>query len=160
MLRIRPATVDDVRLLHEMIVEFAYFERLADCLCITDEILIRDGFGAEPRFRVLLAEWEDKPAGYAMYFPFYSSFQGPVLFLEDVYVREEFRGKRIGIGLMAQVASIAQQQGVRIMRWEVLNWNQPAIAFYKKLGATFMDECKEVWLEDEALRRLADRTEQ
>lgn len=160
MLRIRPATVDDVRLLHEMIVEFAHFERLSDCLCITHETLIRDGFGPTPRFRTLLADWEDRPAGYAIYFPFYSSFQGPVLFLEDVYVREEFRGKGIGIGLMAQVALLAQQQGVRIMRWEVLNWNQPAIDFYKKLGATFMDECKEVWLEDEALRRLADRAKQ
>ena len=158
MLRIRPAAVEDVPLLHEMIVEFAHFERLADCLCITNEILIRDGFGPEPRFRVLLAEWEGKPAGYAIYFPFYSSFQGPVLFLEDVYVREEFRGKGIGIGLMAEVALIAQQQGVRVMRWEVLHWNQAAIDFYKKLGATFMDECKEVWLEDEALRQLAKRT--
>jgi ribosomal protein S18 acetylase RimI-like enzyme len=73
-------------------------------------------------------------------------------------VREEFRGKGIGIGLMAEVALIAQQQGVRIMRWEVLNWNQAAIDFYKKLGATFMDACKEVWLEDEALRQLAKRT--
>jgi GNAT superfamily N-acetyltransferase len=157
MLRIRPATVEDVPLLYEMIVEFANFERLIDCLCITKEILIRDGFGPEPRFGVLIAEWESKPAGYAMYFPFYSSFQGAVLFLEDVYVREEFRGKGIGIGLMAQVASIAEQQGVRVMRWEVLHWNQVAIDFYKKLGATFMDECKEVWLEDEALRKLAER---
>ena len=160
MLRIRPATVEDVPLLYELIVEFAKFERLIDYLCITQEILIRDGFGPEPRFRTLLAEWESKPAGYAMYFPFYSSFQGPILFLEDVYVRQEFRGKGIGIGMMAQVASIARQQGVRIMRWEVLDWNQPAIDFYKRLGATFMDECREVWLEDEALQQLAERAKQ
>jgi GNAT superfamily N-acetyltransferase len=157
MLRIRPATVGDVPLLREMIVEFATFERLIDELRITEEILVRDGFGPEPRFRALVAEWAGKPAGYAMYFHCYSSFQGPVLFLEDVYVRQELRAKGIGIALMAQVASIAQRQGLRVMRWEVLDWNQPAIDFYKKIGATFMDECKEMWLEDEALRRLAER---
>ena len=99
MLGIRPATLKDVPLLREMIVEFATFERLADELTITEETLARDGFGARPRFRVLISEWQDKPAGYAMYFPFYSSFQGPGLFLEDVYVRPEFRGKGIGKAL-------------------------------------------------------------
>lgn len=156
MLGIRPATVEDVPLLRGMIVEFATFEHLADDLTITEEMLARDGFGAGPRFRTLISEWQDRPAGYAMYFPFYSSFRGPGLFLEDVYVRQEFRGKGIGKALMAEVAAIALREGLLAMRWEVLDWNSPAIDFYKKLGATFLDDWKAVLLEGEPLRRLAE----
>jgi len=156
MLRIRPATVEDVPLLRQMIVEFATFERLADELSITAEALQRDGFGTERRFRALISEWLGKPAGYAMYFNFYSSFQGPGLFLEDVYVREEFRGKGIGKALMAEVAAIAVREGLWAMRWEVLDWNQPAIDFYKKLGAIFLDDWKAVLLDEEHLRLLAE----
>jgi GNAT superfamily N-acetyltransferase len=157
MLSIRCATVDDVPLLKCMIVEFARFERLADHVTVTEEALARDGFGAQPRFRALIPEWEGKTAGYAIFFPFYSSFAGPGLFLEDIYVREEFRGEGIGKALMAEVAAITLREGYRAMRWEVLDWNQPAIDFYKKLGATFLDDWKEVRLEDEPLRRLAER---
>jgi GNAT superfamily N-acetyltransferase len=155
MLRIRAATVEDVPLLKQMIVEFATFERLAEHVTVTEETLRRDGFGPAPRFRTLLPEWDGKLAGYAIFFPFYSSFQGPGLFLEDIYVREEFRGKGIGKLLMAQVAAIALHEGCWAMRWEVLDWNQPAIEFYKKLGATFLDDWKEVQLAGEELRRLA-----
>jgi GNAT superfamily N-acetyltransferase len=157
MLSIRSATVDEVPLLKRMIVEFARFERLADHVTVTEEALARDGFGAQPRFRALIPEWEGKTAGYAIFFPFYSSFAGPGLFLEDIYVREKFRGKGIGKALMAEVAAITLREGYRAMRWEVLDWNQPAIDFYKQLGATFLDDWKEVRLEDEPLRRLAER---
>jgi GNAT superfamily N-acetyltransferase len=160
MLRIRAATVEDVPLLMRMIVEFATFEQLADEVTVTAETLARDGFGAHPRFRVLLPEWDGKPAGYAIFFHFYSSFQGPGLFLEDIYVREQFRGKGIGKTLMAAVAAIAVREGVWAMRWEVLDWNQPAIDFYKKLGATFPDDWKEVRLEGDGLRRLAESAAQ
>ena len=156
MVRIRPATVEDVPLLREMIVEFATFERLVDELTVTEETLAYDGFGAERRFRVLIAEWDGKPVGYAMYFPFYSSFQGPGLFLEDVYVRQEFRAKGIGKALMADVAAIAVREGLWAMRWEVLDWNRPAIDFYKMLGVTFLDDWKAVRLEGEPLKRLAE----
>jgi GNAT superfamily N-acetyltransferase len=156
MLRIRAATIEDVPLLEAMIREFATFERLAAEVTITAEMLTCDGFGPRPRFRALLVEWAGTPAGYAMFFNFYSSFQGPGLFLEDIYVREEFRGKGIGKMLMAEVASIALREGFWAMRWEVLEWNQPAIDFYKRLGATFLHDWKEVRLEGDALRRLAE----
>jgi len=159
MLRIRAATVEDVPSLKQMIVEFATFERLADHVTVTEATLRRDGFGPAPRFRTLLPVWDGKLAGYAMFFPFYSSFQGPGLFLEDVYVREEFRGKGIGKLLMAEVAAIALQEGFSTMRWEVLDWNQPAIDFYKKLGAAFLDDWKEVRLDGDALRQLAERVQ-
>jgi GNAT superfamily N-acetyltransferase len=155
MLRIRAATIEDVPLLRQMILELATYEKLAEYVTVTEETIKRDGFGPSLRFRTLLPEWDGKLAGYAIFFPFYSSFQGPGLFLEDLYVRKEFRGKGIGKLLMAAVAAIALQEGYWIVRWEVLGWNQPAIDFYKKLGATFYDDWREVILEGDALRRLA-----
>ena len=123
---------------------------------MTEAALVGDGFGPQQRYRVLLPEWDGKLAGYAFFFGFYSSFQGPGMFLEDIYVREEFRGKGIGKALMAEVASIALREGFWAMRWEVLDWNQPAIDFYKKLGATFLDDWKEVRLSGDSLKRLAE----
>jgi len=155
MLRIRPAIVDDVPLLRRMIFEFAEFERLAEHVTVTEEALRRDGFGPQPHYRVLLPEWDGKPAGYELLYDFYSSFAGRGLFLEDIYVREEFRGKGIGKALMAEAAAIALREGCWGIRWEVLDWNQPAIDFYKKLDATFLDDWKEVCLDGEPLQRLA-----
>jgi GNAT superfamily N-acetyltransferase len=155
MLRIRAGAIEDVPLLRQMILELATYEELAEHVTVTEETIQRDGFGPSPRFRTLLPEWGGKLAGYAIFFPFYSSFQGPGLFLEDIYVREEFRGQGIGKLLMAAVAAIALQEGYGMVRWEVLGWNQPAIDFYKKLGATFYDDWREVLLEGDALRRLA-----
>jgi GNAT superfamily N-acetyltransferase len=159
MLRIRTATVDDVALLRRMILEFATFERLAEQVTVTEETLARDGFGPYPRYRVLLPEWDQEPAGYELLYDFYSSFAGRGLFLEDVYVREAFRGKGIGKALMAEAAAIALREGYGCIRWEVLDWNQPAIDFYKKLGATFLDDWREVRLDGEPLRRLAESVE-
>lgn len=159
MLHMRGLSVEDLPLLRQMIVEFATFERLADYVTVTEETLARDGFGPQPRFRAILSEWDGKLAGYAIFFPFYSSFEGPGLFLEDIYVRDEFRGKGIGKALMAEVAAIAVRQGLWVMRWEVLDWNRPAIDFYKRLGATFLDDWKAVRLEGEGLRRLAGITQ-
>jgi GNAT superfamily N-acetyltransferase len=156
MLRMRELRVEDLPLLREMIVEFATFERLAEYVTVTEETLARDGFGVQRRFRSILPEWDGKVAGYTIFFPFYSSFEGPGLFLEDIYVREEFRGKGIGKALMMEVAAIAVREKLWVMRWEVLDWNQTAIDFYKRLGATLHDDWKAVRLEGDALRRLAE----
>ena len=107
-------------------------------------------------FRVLIPEWDREVAGYEFLYAFYSSFEGPGLFVEDIFVREKFRGEGIGKALMAEAAAIALREGYWAMRWEVLDWNQPAIDFYKKLGARFLDDWKEVRLEGDALRRLAE----
>ena len=155
VLRIRAATIEDVALLKRMILEFAEFERLSEHVTVTEESLVRDGFGPQPRFRTLIPEWDGKPAGYALFSGFYSSFAGPGLFLEDIYVRGEFRGEGIGKAVMAELAAIAVREGYQAMRWEVLDWNQPAIDFYKRLGATFLDHWKAVRLDGEGLRRLA-----
>jgi GNAT superfamily N-acetyltransferase len=154
MLSIRPANKSDVFLLNTLIHEFAEFERLP--VTVTEGDLLRDGFGEQPRFRVLLAEWEGQPAGYAFFFDYYSTFEGRAgLFLEDIYVRDQFRGKGIGKALLARVAGVAREGRCFGVRWQVLDWNAPAIQFYEKLGATFLDEWKTVNLQGEALERVA-----
>ena len=153
MLSIRPALQEDVPLLREMIHEFAKFEKLA--AVVTEADLLRDGFGEAPKFRVLFAEWGGKLAGYALFFGYYSTFEGrSAIFLEDIYVRHEFRGHGIGKALMARLAVIAKQENCFGLRWEVLDWNTPAIDFYKKMGATFLDPWKNVVLSGEAFEKL------
>jgi GNAT superfamily N-acetyltransferase len=154
MLSIRPANPGDVPMLNTLIHEFAEFERLP--IAATEAGLLRDGFSGSPKFRVLMAEWDSQSAGYAFFFDYYSSFEGRAgLFLEDIYVRDQFRGKGIGKALLARVAAIAAQQNCFGVRWQVLDWNTPAIEFYRKLGATFLDEWKTISLEGDALARLA-----
>lgn len=157
MLHIRPASREHVALLLEMVLEFATFEKLREEVTITETMLERDGFGTQPRFRTLIAEWSGAAAGYAICFPIYSTFQGPALFLEDVYVRPQFRDKGIGKALIGEVAAMALREGCGALRWEVLAWNLPAIDFYKRLGAIFLDDWKAVRIEGEALRRLAEQ---
>jgi GNAT superfamily N-acetyltransferase len=123
---------------------------------VTEASLLRDGFGQRPRFRVLMAEWDGQPAGYAFFFDYYSTFEGRAgLFLEDVYVRELYRGRKIGNELMARVAAIARTENCFGVRWQVLDWNTSAIDFYRKIGAEFLDEWKTVSLQGDAFDRLA-----
>jgi len=157
MLSIRPAVTTDAALLKAMIHEFAEFEH--DRASITEEALLRDGFGPRPKFRTLIAEWNSQPAGYALFFDYYSTFRGPALFLEDLYVRPQFRGKSVGRTLFGQVASMARKEDCFGVMFNVLDWNQPAIDFYKKLNATFCDEWKVVCLEGTALKSLAEEGE-
>jgi GNAT superfamily N-acetyltransferase len=157
MLRIRPATISDAALLRTMIRELAEFERELELVTIGEEELKRDGFGKNPRFRALIAEWDDQPAGYALIFGYYSTWSGPGLFLEDLFVREPFRGRGIGKSLLAAVARIAVEEHCYGIHWEVLDWNQRAIELYKALGADFRDQWRPVLLTGEALRRLAEK---
>jgi GNAT superfamily N-acetyltransferase len=156
MLSIRAAQPGDVAELKRLIHEFADFEHLP--VTVTEESLLRDGFGERPRFRVLMAEWDAQAAGYAFFFDYYSTFEGRAgIFLEDIYVREKYRGKRIGYDLLARVAAIAREENCFGVRWQVLDWNTPAIEFYRQLGANFLDEWKTVSLQGDAFQRLADR---
>ncbi len=157
MLVIRPATVEDVPLLRTMIRELAEFERELQFCVIEEKVLARDGFGTHPKFKALIAEWGGRPAGYAVYFNYYSTWEGPGLYLEDLFVRPEFRGKKIGGTLLVSVAQIALQQNCHALRWEVLDWNANAIELYKSLGAEFRDQWKSVLLRNDGLRRLAEK---
>jgi GNAT superfamily N-acetyltransferase len=155
MLSIRPAHAGDVSALNALIRELAEFEHLP--VSVTDDALLRDGFGERPRFRALMAEWDGKPAGYAFFFDYYSTFEGRAgIFLEDIYVRERFRGKKIGSALLARVAAIAKEEKCFGVRWQVLDWNAQAIEFYRKIGAEFLDEWKTVSLDGDAMERMAE----
>jgi GNAT superfamily N-acetyltransferase len=156
MLNIRPATREDVPQLLAFIRELAAYEKKLHKCLTTEEDLLRDGFGPQQKFRSLIAGWNGEAAGYAVFFYFYSTFQGrPALFLEDLYVPDRFRGKGIGKALLAAVAKLAIEENCFGMRWEVLDWNTPAIELYKRLGADFLDERRVVALMGEALRRVA-----
>ena len=158
MISIRPATVDDVSLLRTMIWELADFEREAESVKITEDQLAHDGFGAEPIFHALIAEWDRHPAGYAVYFDYYSTWRGRQLFLEDLFVRPQFRGKKLGMALLTEVARIAESRDCCGMRWEVLAWNKPAIELYESLGAELLSEWKLVMLEKQGQEALANRS--
>lgn len=154
MLKIRPATIHDTELLVSMIRELAEFENERDSVTISPEDLARDGFGPHPHFRALVAEWSRDPAGYALFFGYYSTWAGRALFLEDLFVREAFRGRGIGRALLAAVARIAIEEGCYGIHWEVLNWNQRAIKFYESLGARFRDQWRPALLSGTSLKRL------
>ena len=156
MLLIRPANIDDCGLLRTMIRELAEFERLLEFVTIREEDLARDGFGENPRFRALIAEWDGQAAGYAIFFGYYSTWAGAALYLEDLFVREKFRSRGIGKALLAAVARIAVEEDCYGMHWEVLDWNQKAIELYQALGAEFPDQWRRVMLSGEALQKLAE----
>lgn len=156
MLRIRRAAASDAGLILRFIRGLAEYEREPDAVVATEEDILRDGFGKQPRFSVLIAEWGGVSAGFAFYFFNYSTWQGkPGLFLEDLFVDPQFRGKGIGKALLAELANIAQQENCYGLKWEVLDWNQSAIDFYEGLGAKVLREWLPVRLTDDAWRTLA-----
>lgn len=159
MLNIRPATAQDVPLILEFIRELAEYEREPDAVTATEADLRRDGFASEPKFRAVIAEWDGKPAGFAFFFYSYSTWEGhPSLFLEDLFVRPEFRGKGIGKKLMVYLAQLALKENCRRFVWQVLDWNTPSIQFYESLGARVMKEWLTVRVDADALKRLANET--
>ena len=158
ILTIRPATVEDVALVARLIRELAEYERLANAAVATEADLREQLFGERPAAEVLVAEADGEPAGFALFFHNFSTFLGKRgLYLEDLFVRPAFRGLGLGRHLMAALARIAVQRGCGRFEWSVLDWNEPAIGFYRALGASAMDEWTVQRLQGEALRALASR---
>ena len=157
---IRPATPDDTGIILTFVRALAAFEREPDAVQATEDDLLRHGFGEAPYFQCLIAEHDGKPAGFALYFFDYSTWLGrPGLYLEDVFVDPPLRGLGIGKALLQRLAAIALEKGCARMKWEVLDWNQPAIDFYASLGAEFQDTWRNVRLSGNALQRLAGSPE-
>ena len=153
---IRKATAADAAQILEFIRALAAFERAPDAVTATEEGLIRDGFGPNPFYRCLIADYDGQPAGFAFYFFNYSTWVGrPGIYVEDLFVLPQFRRLGIGRELLKQVAAIAVEAGCQRMQWEVLDWNTPAIDFYRAIGAEFLDEWRNVRLSGEALNALA-----
>jgi GNAT superfamily N-acetyltransferase len=159
MLKIRKATPDDIPLILEFIRELAEYERAPEQAVATPEDLRRDGFSGEPRFYVEIAEWDGEPAGFALWFFNYSTWQGkPGLYLEDLFVRPQVRKKGIGKALLTYLAKVAVEKGCGRYQWQVLDWNTPAIEFYESLGAKVMNEWLTMRVSGEALRQLGERS--
>src|SRR5204863_10012796 len=133
---IREATEADVPLILQFIRDLADYERLADRVVATEEMLRRTLFGS-PRFaEVLIAEEDGAPAGFTLFFHNYSTFLGqPGIYLEDLFVRPDMRGRGVGKALLAHLARLAKERGCGRLEWAVLDWNTPSIDFYKSLGA-------------------------
>lgn len=155
MLTIREATVADAVLVSELILELDDFQKGSEQVQTTEIDISRDGFDTNPQFRALIAEWHGQPAGFAVYFSYYSTWRGAGLYLEDLFVRPEFRGRGIGTALLAPVARSAEQENRNFIRGAVLNWNQPAFDLYKTLGVCFLEDGRTVLLTGDGLRKLA-----
>ena len=160
LIAIRPATPDDVPLIRQLIVELAEYERMRDAAVATDAELREQLFGAQPAAEVLLGEVDGQPAGFALFFHNFSTFLGRRgLYLEDLFVRPQFRGAGLGKHLMATLARLAVQRGCGRFEWSVLDWNTPSIGFYRSIGAVGMDEWTVQRLQGDALHALAARDE-
>jgi GNAT superfamily N-acetyltransferase len=155
-LRIAPATENDVAVILSFVERLAEYEKLSHEVVATEAALRHWLFGPRPMAEVLLAYWGDHPAGFALYFHNFSTFLArPGIYLEDLFVEPVHRGKGIGKALLEHLAAIATERGCGRLEWSVLDWNQPSIEFYKKLGAKPKDEWTIFRLTGEALHQLA-----
>jgi GNAT superfamily N-acetyltransferase len=156
--RVRVASEADVPLILSFIKELAEYERLSHEVVATEEALQKWLFGERPVAEVAIGDDEDEPAGFALFFHNFSTFLGrPGIYLEDLYVRPEFRGRGVGRVLLTHLAKLAKERGCGRLEWSVLNWNGPAIGFYESLGASQVDGWTVYRVTGEALEELTRR---
>ena len=154
--KIRPATERDVPVILAFIRQLAEYEKLSHEAVMTEEILRQSLFGSRRAAEVLLGYSGDQPVAFAVFFHNFSTFLGrPGLYLEDLFVIPEMRGKGFGKAMLVELARIARERNCGRFEWSVLDWNKPAIDFYKALGAVPMDEWTIFRVTGEALKRLA-----
>lgn len=154
--KIMSASDRHVPLILQMIRDLAEYERMSDQVVATEAGLHEVLFGPSPQAEVLIAYADDRPAGFALFFHNFSTFVGRRgLYLEDLFVKPEFRGLGVGRRLLTELARIAVQRNCGRFEWSVLDWNEPAIGFYRKLGAEMMKEWRIFRLKGDALKQLA-----
>ena len=159
-LTLRAAVPADVPVILSLIRELAEYEKLTHEVSASEEALRRDLFGERPVAEVLIADWNDAPAGFALFFANYSTFLArPGIYLEDLYVRRALRGHGIGRALLSRVATMALARGCGRLEWSVLDWNTPALKFYATLGARAMSEWTIHRVTGSDLQELAAATE-
>jgi ribosomal protein S18 acetylase RimI-like enzyme len=137
---VRDARPDDIPQVHALIMELAEFEKALDEMVLTEEQLLEDSFGENPILEIIVAEKEDQILGAAMFYEKYSTWKGRAVHLEDFVVKSSERRKGIGALLFEEVMRIAKERNYARMDWQVLDWNETAIAFYKKYGANLTTE--------------------
>ena len=155
-LSIRPATPADLSLIAQFIRDLADYEKLADEVRFDEAVMGEKLFGARPYAEVIIGEIDGEPQGFALFFHNFSTFEGkPGVYLEDLFVRSAARGSGLGKALLSRLAAIAVERDCARLEWSVLDWNEPAIGFYKKLGARLMDEWTVMRVDGDALTGLA-----
>ena len=160
---IRVAEPSDCQSIVDLIIELAVFEKeLPSRVKITKETLLRDGFGEKKWFNCLLAEIQDDDGkkmtiGYALYFPTYSTWNGRTIKVEDLYIKQQYRGKGYGTALLKEVARLALADGCSRVHWCVLDWNEPAIKYYKSIGAEYQPEWRVCTLHHENMLEFVQR---
>lgn len=157
-LSIRPATAADISLIGQFIRDLAEYEKLAHAVRFDEAVMAEKLFGARPYAEVLIGEIDGTPQGFALFFHNFSTFEGrPGIYLEDLFVRPDARGSGLGKALLARLAALAVERDCARLEWSVLDWNTPAIDFYKALGARMMDEWTVMRVDGAALSELAGK---
>jgi GNAT superfamily N-acetyltransferase len=155
-MNIRKGNPEDMEAVLGLIQELADFENEPDAVVITAEDLIHDGFGQVPLFNVFVAEVASEIVGIALYYYRYSTWKGKTIHLEDLVIKEKMRGKGLGYALYSAVIKEGKKDKVRRIEWNVLDWNTPAIEFYKKSGAKILDEWRVVQMDEKAINHFVD----
>ena len=154
---IRDATIADIPIILQLIRDLAAYERAPNDVVATEESLHEVLFGSEPAAKVVIIFENTEPVGFAVYFFNFSTWLGrPGLYLEDLFVKPEMRGRGYGRALLVHLAKIARDHNCGRMEWAVLTWNEPAIEFYKKLGAVSLDDWRVFRLTTDGIGRLAE----
>ena len=155
-LHLRPATSNDLAIILQLIRDLAVYEKLLDECVSTEALLGQHLFGEHPKAEVVLAEWEEEVVGFALFFHTFSTFLGkPGIYLEDLFVKPEHRGKGAGKALLVHLARLASLRGCGRVEWSVLDWNEPSIGFYESLGAKRLGDWSKFRLAGVELDELA-----
>ncbi|MBC7846777.1 MAG: GNAT family N-acetyltransferase [Flavobacterium sp.] len=155
-MNIRKGKPEDMEAVLGLIQELANFEKEPEAVLITVEDLVRDGFGPVPLFNVFVAEVESEVVGIALYYYRYSTWKGKTIHLEDLVVKEKMRGTGLGYALYSEIIKKGKKDKVRRIEWNVLDWNTPAVEFYKKSGAKILDDWKVAQMDEAAINYFVE----
>ncbi|MBP1223433.1 GNAT family N-acetyltransferase [Flavobacterium sp. 1355] len=156
-MNIRKGNPEDMRSVLGLIQELAIFEKEPEAVVISEEDLIRDGFGEKPLFHVFVAEVEEEIVGIALYYYRYSTWKGKTIHLEDLIVKEKMRGTGLGSALYAEIMKQGKRDNVRRVEWNVLDWNTPAVNFYKNSGAKILDGWQVVQMDEAGINSFLEK---
>ena len=154
--KIRKGEKTDMPSVLKLVQELADFEKEPDAVIVTVADLEKDGFGASPLFKTFVAELDDEIVGMALFYPRYSTWKGPTIHLEDLIVTKHKRGLNIGKALYAKVLEYGYKKGVKRIEWVVLDWNTPAIEFYKKTGAVILEDWNLAQIDEQAIKNYLE----